>query len=43
MLGKGMTKLKNALDKQATSLAQQTRRIIALQLGSFTTPEVAQR
>jgi hypothetical protein len=43
MLEKRMTKLKNALDKQATSLAQQTRRIIALQFDSFTTPEVGQR
>jgi hypothetical protein len=43
MLEKRMTKLKNALDKQATSLAQQTRRIIELEFGYFTTPEVVQR
>jgi hypothetical protein len=38
--GKRMTKLKNALDKQATSLVQQTRRIIELEFDYFTTPEV---
>lgn len=43
MLEERMTKLKNALDKQATSLAQQTRHIIALEFGYFTTREVEQR